>query len=359
MLNNTEKLIKIIGTPFGERNNKLTISDKELIDIYDIAFTNRVALLYLSNYRQNGWDKHLEERYEYLRNREIKTYDVISNIAEKLNNIDKNNYIVFKSIKPYPATPNDTDVIYLGNKKEYKIICNYLLENGYGFHEWAPQQKTFYDLRGKDSIGKGKKGGVYYIDFYEEISTDYYSYANKQNLKKFIVKKELNGIEVNFLASEAELAIIMFHNVFPERTFQLEHFYVPIYYLHSKEFKLNIFIKFIRDNNMVTAIRANLTLIDLLHKKSFGFSPPPVEILLSELGSINFEGIRFIKKNYETPYMFSPKIFWWVFIGKSLELYSLKSLLIQLLKMTNPKFFLDVLRSLKKRFSEKGTYHLE
>jgi hypothetical protein len=72
--------------------------------------------------------------------------------------------VIIKSIKPYPAVPNDTDVLILGGKKEFKQTLDYLYAKGYIFHEWAPMQTTVYDPRGKGKIGKGKKGGTYYID---------------------------------------------------------------------------------------------------------------------------------------------------------------------------------------------------
>ena len=357
-MNTTEKLIDLIGTPFMEFK-KLDYSDEQLLDMYEYAFPNRVALLFLSLYKREDWDARLEEKYRVLKKREKDTLDVITRLADKLNKFDKNNYVIFKSIKPYPATPNDTDVIFLGNKKEYKKLNTYMLENGYEFHEWAPQQKTYYDVRGKNKIGKGKKGGTYYIDLYEEISTDYYAYGNKNNLRKFIITKNINGIDVKLLASEPELAIIMFHNVFPERTFQLEHFYVPLYYLSNPEFNIEIFIDFVHDNKMATAIKANISLISILHEKHFGFIPKQLEHLISEFGVDKKEQKLFIRNNYATPFMFSPRIFWKTFLRKTQEFYSFQSLFIQGLKMFNPFFFLDVMRALKNRFSEEGTYHLE
>lgn len=353
-----EKLIKLIGTPFDYKIIQ-DVSDNELIELYDFAFENRVALLYLSKYRKEGWNKFLEKKYKDLKEREEKTFDVISRLASKLNDFDKDNYIVFKSIKPYPATPNDTDVIWLGSKEKYNIANEYLLNNGYIFHEWAPQQKTYFDERGKDQVGKGKKGGTYYIDFYEEISTDYYAYANKHKLRPYLVRKVLNGIEVNLLASEPELAIMMFHNVFPERTFQLEHFFVPLYYFKKRDFNLNVFVNFVISQKMEVAIKTNLTLIMELHKKYFGFIPSQILMLVKEFGTNTHERNIFIMNNYKLPHMFSQKTFWFTFIQKTKDFYSLKSLFVQGIKMLNPKFFIDVIGSIKKRMSEKGVYHLE
>ena len=104
-------------------------------------------------------------------------------------------------------------------------------------------QITICDPNGKGKTGKGKKGGTYYIDLYSEISTDYFSYLNKRKLIDHITTINLDGTYVKTLTKEIELSIIMFHNVFPERTFQLEHFYIPLYYFKSKSFNYNVFVK--------------------------------------------------------------------------------------------------------------------
>ena len=329
------------------------------MDFYDFAFENRVALLYLSLYRRVDWDPKLEEKYGNLKERERKTFDVISHLASKLNTFDEDNYIVFKSIKPYPATPNDTDVIWLGSKEKYKEANKYLLNNGYIFHEWAPQQKTYFDERGKGQIGQGKKGGTYYIDFYEEISTDYYAYANKHSLRPFLRKKIINGVDVNILASEPELAIMMFHNVFPEHTFQLEHFFVPLFYFSKKDFDFKVFIDFVKMQKMEVALKSNLTIIKEIHERHFGYSPEPILRLIKEFGVNKYESKLFTLNNFALPHMFSQKTFWLTFYQKTKDIYSLKSLLVQVVRMLNPKFFFDVIGSIKKRMSEKGVYHLE
>lgn len=315
--------------------------------------------MYLSLYRREEWDPRLEEKYQLLKKREENTYDVISRLAEKLNLFDKENYIIFKSVKPYPATPNDTDVIWLGSKKKYKEANEFLLNNGYSFHEWAPQQKTYFDERGKDSIGKGKKGGTYYIDFYEEISTDYYSYTNRNALRQFMVRKSINGIDVNLLAQEPELAIIMLHNVFPERTFQLEHFFVPLYYLADRDFDLKKFISFVKNQKMEEAVKANMTIIKELYDQHFGSFPEIISDLINVFGVNEYEREKYLSNKRAIPHMFSQRTFWKTFIRKTTDLYSFKSLLYQAFKMFNPVFFIDVVKSIRKRASEKGVYHLE
>ena len=354
----TADLVKQIGTPF--------ISDKVqrpcdtyLEQVYEKAFYERMAPLFLHKFRYEGWSSDLEERFRFIQNREETTLKVLSDLADNLNKWDGAGYSIFKSIKPYPAIPNDTDVLIFGGKEKFKSALSHLYECGYIFHEWAPMQTTLYDPRGKGKIGKGKKGGTYYIDIYSDISTDYFLYINKKSLLPYIENREMNGVKIRNVRKEIELAIILFHNLFPERTFQLEHFYMPLYLLKDDGFDMNTMIKFAEAQQLVYAIAANLTIVEYLHNKVFGFVPNKICQLLDKWHRNKFELNRFRERGDKTPYMFSPRTYWMTFFYKIKDNEALKSLFIQGLHMLNPVFFLDVMTSLKNRFSEKGTYHLE
>lgn len=349
---------ELVGSPFVVREPR-RFSDEELLAAYDQAFPNRIALLYLSLHRRAGWDPRLEEKYQALKTREERTFAVIARLAEQLNRWDPDKYVVFKSIKPYPATPNDTDVICLGDDADYEAMYQHLLAAGYHFHEWAPQQRTVYDAEGEGKVGLGKKGGTYYIDLYTEISTDYFSYMNKRRFRPFVVEGRVNGVPVKLLRPEPELAVVMFHSVFPERTFQLEHFCVPLHFMARKDFELDAFIRFAREARVAYAVRTQCSLIARLHQEHFGFVPAPIETVLRELGSNPREVRGLERARLTTPYMFSPRTFWTAFALKAVEWHSFKSLLWQGVKMLDPRFFMDVMRSIRRRMSEKGIYHLE
>jgi len=354
---NTDKLIMIIGSPFVD--TKPDISFETLEQLYKKAFDDRVGLLYLSIHRKEGWPNALEEKYQTLKDRRNKTLEVIKSLARSLNNFSVKDYTIFKSLKPYPATPNDTDVINFGDKKQFKAVIEHLYEEGYLFHEWAPMQTTLIHPKGMGKTGKGKKGGVYYIDMYSDISTDYFLYIDKRSLKPYVETRVIDGQKIQNICKEVELAIILFHNVFPERTFNLEHFYMPLYHFYEGDFDINVMIKFTEDQKLEYAISTNLTLVEHIHNKLFGFTPEPVIHLLNRWGRNSYELERFCKRREETPYMFSPKTFWKTFLLKIGDNAALRSLFIQGVHMMNPIFFLDVVNSLKNRFSDKGTYHLE
>jgi hypothetical protein len=328
--NSTVTLIKLLRSPFVE-SVRPVVQPEELLQLFDVAFKNRVALLLLEHYKDILGGGELLERYTHLLDRQQRTRSVISRIANVLNQFDPTCYVIFKSIKPYPATPNDTDVLFFHEKHQYEQAYQLLLDSGYRFHEWAPQQRTVYDPEGIGKIGLGKKGGTYYIDFYQEISTDYFAYFNKEKLKPYVFSKQIEGVHVNLLRPEPELAIVLFHNVFPERTFQLEHFYVTLYALASERFDVNIFIEFVKQYNMVHAVRTNFTLFALLHRRFFSNVPESVTRVLNALGTNDGEVQRFELHGGTAPYLFSQRTFW----------------------------LIEVMRSLRRRLSERGVYHAE
>jgi hypothetical protein len=355
---NTTNLVKLIGSPFISAEFDKPC-DQYLEQMYEKAFYERVAPLLLHKFRHEGWSPELEKRFNFVLTREDMTRKVLMDLAGNLNDWDETGYCIFKSIKPYPAIPNDTDVLIFGGEKEFESAVGHLYQCGYIFHEWAPMQTTLYDPRGKGKIGKGKKGGTYYIDVYADIATDYFLYLNKKCLLPYIESRELNGNIIRNVRNEIELAIILFHNVFPERTFQLEHFYLPLYHLNDDDFDINIMIKFVEKQNFVFAVATNLTLVEYIHKKIFGYSPDKISQLLDKWYRNEYELERFKKGGGETPYMISPKTFWISFLLKMKDNAALKSLFRQGLHMLNPVFFMDVMKSLRNRFSEKGVYHLE
>jgi hypothetical protein len=174
-----------------------------------------------------------------------------------------------------------------------------------------------------------------------------------------VIERQVQGKTVRLLRPEPELAIILFHNMFPERTYQLEHFYMPLYYLSQDGFELDLFIQFAEENRLDFAIRTNLTLISELHQACFGSVPAPVIKLLTHWGRNLSEAESFEKNKLATPFMFSPRAFWTTFLSKLGDGAFTSSLFAQGLHMLNPVFMVDVIRSLAHRFSENGIYHLE
>ena len=148
--------------------------------------------------------------------------------------------IVFSNqSNPTPQSPMTRMYLYSEVKRSSNLPWRIFM-NAATFFMNGPQCKLPFTIPGgREKSGKERKGGTYYIDVYSDISTDYFLYINKTSLLPYIESRELNGIIIRNVRKEVELAIILFHNVFPERTFQLEHFYMPLYHLKDDDFDIN------------------------------------------------------------------------------------------------------------------------
>ena len=346
--NRTIQLLQIIGSPFALAVNPPDFTHNHKRSLFQLAFENRVELLFLDAIKKFNKVKGLEEEYIKLQERQTMTLSVTAKACYHLeaSNIP---YVVFKSIKPYPATPNDTDILCLGNKEDYKRGLRTFLVAGYKEHGTAPLQINIYDPRGEGKIGAGKKGGTYYIDFYQDVAADYFVYVNKKKLVSFVRKHEIDGVPANVLAPEPELAIVLFHNVFPEKTFHLEHFYLPLYRLSDPSFKIETFRQFVEDNQLVVPVRANLSLIEVLHKAAFSVVPRVISMLLNRWGRERSELERLIQAKINVPYYFTTGIFFKTLLFKLTDPTSMKSIFNQGFHMLNPKFSTDVIKILSRR----------
>lgn len=353
--NPTIKLLRIIGSPFVTR--RTLTEPEESTELFDYAFKNRVGLLYLIALKNSGQLKQLQPQYEQLKYRCKETFVTAERVARILNeaNIE---YVIYKTIRPYPATPNDTDIIFLGPDGAYTEALNLLKNGGYIELGQAPLQVLFSDPIGVQIARWDKSGGIYYVDFYKEAGVDYFVYLSKNELKKNIISMELAGYNgVKVLTPEADLASILTHSVFPEMSYGLEVFYTTLYYFKEwNKDHFERFFNFVRSNHIILPVRANLTVTAILHKEAFNNIPEKLLEILDRLGGSYFPEIKRIKENgFKTPHKFSFATFFKTLLYKLVEPTALKSLGVQAIHMLNPVLTLDVFKTLH-RMQKKDTY---
>jgi hypothetical protein len=119
----TNRLAKSLGSPLCPPPARL--SEAEILGLYQEAFENRVALLLLSRHWSNDWNDELKQRFEALEYRRTMTQSVIAEVSRELNAVAAGKFAIFKSLKPFPATPNDTDVIFFGDANEYEAAFSH------------------------------------------------------------------------------------------------------------------------------------------------------------------------------------------------------------------------------------------
>ena len=131
------QVLQRIGSPAGEAPIRGDSELNTLREEYELAFENRIGLLYLLARPEEALPSEFSEKRKQLLEREAKTEEVVIRLCAALNELGTP-YVIFKTVRPFPFTPNDTDVLFLGSRKQYKTAVQYLLEKGYQSHGKAP-----------------------------------------------------------------------------------------------------------------------------------------------------------------------------------------------------------------------------
>lgn len=353
----SQLLLETIGWPIGSGTR--VPRQEEVEALTDFAFKSRVGLLFLEECLRKGVELGPEARrlHGSLTARRHATNEVIVRLASRLDEVAQGEWVLFKSIKPFASTPNDTDWFPF-DPERHDALCWHLMKDGdFKLLEKAPRQTTLIESSGAGVTDTTKVGGVYYIDCYVYPSTDYFIYLDPRRLRRYREETTVNGVPVPILAPPAELASIMFHNVFPERSFSIESYYLIKCYL-SEIAERDIsdqFLAICRDQKMEYAASVNLALVRDIDAAHFGIKDPVIASLLESLQHASFSVAGF-DPHGSFPYEFPNKVYWTTFLSKQRDLTSLASTGNQLLHMLNPVFFADVVKIIWRRSVKGGVY---
>lgn len=358
-LEQLKQMFHVIGSPFAN-NKDVTLPTMEAIDeLFEFSFENRVGLLFLQQCKDLGAELSPagQENYKKLDQRRSDTEDMLIKITGLLNEIHKDNWVMFKTVKPFPSTPNDTDWFPF-DEKDHPRLCQHLLDSGFSFLEEAPLQTTLIEDSGVGTADSDKRGGVWYIDCYRAPGADYFKYLDPAKMKRHLIQTEVKGVMIPNLASPAELTAICYHNVFPERTYSVESFYLILHYLKDMQDKnlIDDFIATVNENFVPRAVSANLAVTRALHKHHFGFVPSILDELLNIFDKSIGEEVTLNSDNYYLPYNFNNSCFWLCFLEKLRDPISMRSIFVQAFHMLNPAFGWGALKIIWKRTRPGSIY---
>lgn len=359
MEDRTKELFGILGTPFAESGPNTEISGERLDELFDFAFKNRVALLMLDRAELRGIEltKNGRANLELLRDRRHRTDEVLDKVTRILDSKFKDEWVFFKTVKPFLSTPNDTDWFPFDTKK-HQDMCDLLLKNGFEYLENAPLQLTLIDSSGSGIADSDKRGGVWYLDCYRAPGADYFKYLDPSKMRKHFTRTEDSQGGYPILGDIGEFIATCFHNVFPEKTYSLESFYLICEYVKKIKTRgqMGDLVMTVRSNYVERAVSANLSVTIELHKKYFGFVPPELLELIGVFTTGASEGKYISHAEDDLPFNFSARTFWLCLIEKMRDPISFRSMGTQLLHMLNPVFFWGVVTIIWKRSTGGGIY---
>ncbi len=351
-------IFQTIGWPIG--SGTVTPAPEDLEAITDFAFKSRVGLLFLDECVNRGvaLGPNALALYASLMHRRQQTDRVVAKLARKLDEVAKGEWVLFKSIKPFASTPNDTDWFPF-DASRHKGLVDHLCapDGGFKWMETAPRQTTLIEDGSEDLTDTTKRGGIYYIDCYVAPSTDYFIYLDPRRMRNYTEIQQVAGYPVPILQPHAEMTAMMFHNVFPEKSFTIESYYLVKRYLDLMQERgtLDAFVDVCRDQKVEYACAVNLALTRDIDRTQFDHDDPRITRILRALGHERLT-IKGFDPAGAFPYELPASVFWRAFVSKQRDRTSFLSTLTQFAHMLNPIFLADVIRIVWRRTVRGGVY---
>lgn len=356
----TIKLLRTIGSPFPSEQKEVSPENKEeALELYEYATKNKIGLAYLESIKDQGKLEEfgLIEKYEEEQKKHNEQLITASRISELFNSSGVN-YAIFKSIMPFPATPNDVDIIHFGSDDEFERAAEIMLQSDYMEVKGQAdaEQRMFHDVKCGGCLDPHpKEKDVYDVDLYQKISASHLLYLDKKKLEKYIAEINIFG-KIKVLRPEAELVTIIIHSIIPEMLCTLFVYYATLHHLermHSEE--INKFIDIATENNVTFAVKTHCSLVAELHKVAHGFVPEEIKELLVKLGDEEREQEILLKNNFKMPHKYSLLAVTRILLEKAKEAGFRRSALKQGIYMLNPKLFKWVISEIVLR-RDRETY---
>jgi len=338
----TIKLLRIVGSPFV-RDHELELPGNELeaLELYNYAIKNKIGLLYLEALNDRGKleEFRLKSNYEEEQEKYDKQLITVARVSELFNSSNVN-YAVFKSIMPFPATPNDVDIIHFGSDVEFENAAELMLLSGYleVKGQADAEQRMFHDARDGKLWPHPHQKDVYDVDLYQKISASHILYLDKRKLEGHVIEINRFGTILKVLKPEAELVAIVIHSIIPEMLCTLFVYYSTLYYLakmNSRE--INEFIDIAKENNAVYPIKVHFSVLAELHQAAHGFIPAQIEEILTKLGTDELEKRNLFKNEFKTPHKYGLSTVVKTLLEKANEAECRRSVIKQLVYMLNPR----------------------
>lgn len=338
-MNSSLDIIRAIGSPF-DKNSEWSYRESEIQRLLDYATLNKVELLFLEAVKTYGTLGELKSVYQAKKHRYLETLVTAQRVASLFEEAQVD-YALYKTVKPFPITPNDVDVLLFGDEGEQERAVVVLREAGFSTIGVAPLQTCMYDTRDGGQGSHDKQGGIYYVDLYREASASYVIYLSKELLEAELrlVETPTCNRQVRTLRPEADLLATLAHSVFPEQLYTLNDYFTTLYYLAQMGAEENArFVKMVRESSVEYAVRSSLGITAVLHKRAYGQVPSGLEVLLEALSGPTRETLRFTKKSSSTPYRYSMLAVTAFLLERAGEVQGRRSIMKQLTNMWRPQF---------------------
>jgi len=255
-------LVKYIGLPDLVQNK--VPSYKEALRFLHLAKLNKTPLLFLESLRKFEDNEYLESQLSWFWERHRKTLNLVALVSRLLKEWDLH-YLVFKTLKPFPYTPADIDIL-LQSSIDLAKASKILKKNGF-----VPLDKNHYGLTMLSNSYNLN------VDLTTEIAASNFIYLNKNLLFNQTRQVRIEGAEVEVLETSVDLVVVATHCMYKEQMYTLSDYYT--FALSSKlfpqaiEFAENSYTKFALEiafkltyDITINAFGSNNKIIEILNK---------------------------------------------------------------------------------------------
>lgn len=298
----TLTLMRIIGLP--DTNTKTPqedLSEDSLLSLLPLAVKNRVSLLFLENAADICCDsKSLKMLRQVYRKKSRLALSLVREASGVLVERDMN-CVVFKTLKPFPFTTVDVDILFF-NREDLTRAYYALRNNGCKLAGCGAHSISLYSPKHAMNV-----------DLQLEISVSRLVYIDKNLLREYVTEINVNGSQVRVLEPPAALVTVLAHSLYKEQIFTLSDYYTSmIQLLNMTNQQRRTFVDLAEQARIEPSIKSALILINTLTTMVFGRTIPVITETTQLIQSGEIEdkmmqlALSHFAQNARLPYKYHP-----------------------------------------------------
>jgi hypothetical protein len=214
--------------PIEDIDERILHDEKLLSEAIAIARKNKVFLAFYTgllnlHLRVPSYAKEMAEKEFKRKTLYEEALAEIAEVAEH-ENIE---FMVFKSIKPFPYVGDDIDV-FIPNNEGFRAFIELLRSLGYQSLGEGPPEET---------MAKRVQGFSIMIDVHRALSASYIPYVDGTRVWERKVKRRFNGFDIFVPSMEDEILILVGHSLLKEFRMNLAEFFNAVILLPKVDWK--------------------------------------------------------------------------------------------------------------------------
>lgn len=293
--------MRVVGLPNAEPKTIQSLNENALSSLFSHAVKNKVPLLFLEHFADICCDsKSLKTLCQVYRKKSRLGLSLVKEVSRVLNEKEIN-YVVFKTLKPFPFITVDVDVLFF-NREDLKRAYYALRNNGCKLAGCGAHSISLYSPKHAMNV-----------DLQLEISVSRLVYIDKKLLQGYVTEINVNGSQVRVLEPPAALVTVLAHSLYKEQIFTLSDYYTTVIQLFNMtKRQRRTFVDLAEQAHIGLSIKAALILINTLTTMAFGRTIPAITetTQLIQTGEIEDKMMQLtlshFAQNARLPYKYHP-----------------------------------------------------